>query len=135
MNLVRFQPWSVADLMPRDFNRPNTACVNGDYGQTPSANWVPAVDIIEEKDSFVLRADLPGVMPEDIEVSMDDGVLAVAGERRIEGQEDSDELRRIEPVVRDGGYIPGCDHGVPSDVSWPNFVDYARLLAKMTGWL
>ena len=46
-----------------------------------------------------------------------------------------DELRRIEPVVRDGGYIPGCDHGVPSDVSWPSFVDYSRLLAKMTGCL
>ncbi|HUW83450.1 MAG TPA: uroporphyrinogen decarboxylase family protein [Phycisphaerae bacterium] len=46
-----------------------------------------------------------------------------------------DELRRIEPVVRDGGYIPGCDHGVPADVSWPNFVDYCRLLAQMTGWL
>ena len=46
-----------------------------------------------------------------------------------------DELRRIEPVVRSGGYIPGCDHGVPSDISWPNFVDYARLLAEMTGWL
>jgi len=46
-----------------------------------------------------------------------------------------DELRRIEPVVRSGGYIPGCDHGVPPDISWPNFVDYARLLAKMTGWL
>jgi uroporphyrinogen decarboxylase len=45
------------------------------------------------------------------------------------------ELRRLEPVVRDGGYIPGCDHGVPSDVSWPHFVDYCRLLAQITGWL
>ena len=45
------------------------------------------------------------------------------------------ELARIEPVVQDGGYIPGCDHGVPPDVSWPNFVDYARILAQMTGWL
>jgi uroporphyrinogen decarboxylase len=45
------------------------------------------------------------------------------------------ELRRIEPVLKDGGYIPGCDHGVPSDVSWPAFVDYTRLLARMTGWL
>ena len=45
------------------------------------------------------------------------------------------ELKRVEPVLRDGGYIPGCDHGVPADVSWPNFVDYARLLARMTGWL
>ena len=51
------------------------------------------------------------------------------------GQVLRDELKRIEPVVKDGGYIPSCDHGIPSDVSWPNFVDYARLLAKMTGWL
>jgi uroporphyrinogen decarboxylase len=46
-----------------------------------------------------------------------------------------EELARVAPVVRDGGYIPGCDHGVPADVSWPNFVDYARQLARMTGWL
>jgi uroporphyrinogen decarboxylase len=51
------------------------------------------------------------------------------------GQVIRDELKRIEPVVKDGGYIPGCDHGVPSDISWPDFVDYSRLLAQMTGWL
>ncbi|MGD2174757.1 MAG: uroporphyrinogen decarboxylase family protein, partial [Candidatus Brocadiaceae bacterium] len=44
------------------------------------------------------------------------------------------ELERVAPVARDGGYIPGCDHGVPNDVSWPNFVHYARLLAELTGW-
>ena len=47
----------------------------------------------------------------------------------------ADELARIEPVVRDGGYIPGCDHGVPSDVSWADFVDYVGRLARMTGWM
>ncbi len=51
------------------------------------------------------------------------------------GQVIREELKRIEPVVRDGGYIPGCDHGVPSDISWPDFLDYSRLLAQMTGWL
>ena len=45
------------------------------------------------------------------------------------------EMRRIEPIVRDGGYIPGCDHGIPHDVSWLNYVDYCRQLAEMTGWL
>jgi uroporphyrinogen decarboxylase len=45
------------------------------------------------------------------------------------------ELDRIRPVVRDGGYIPGCDHGVPPDISWDNFQDYALQLAEMTGWL
>ena len=51
------------------------------------------------------------------------------------GQVIRDELKRIEPVVKDGGFIPSCDHGVPSDISWPNFIDYSRLLAQMTGWL
>lgn len=46
-----------------------------------------------------------------------------------------EELRRIEPVVRDGGFIPGCDHGVPFDISWPDFKHYGRLLAAMTGWV
>jgi uroporphyrinogen-III decarboxylase len=45
------------------------------------------------------------------------------------------EMERIRPVVEDGGYIPGCDHGVPADVSWQNFQDYAMQLADMTGWL
>jgi len=45
------------------------------------------------------------------------------------------EIKRIAAVLKDGGYIPGCDHGVPHDVSWPNFVYYSRLLAEVTGWL
>ncbi len=45
------------------------------------------------------------------------------------------ELNRIEPVIRSGGYIPGCDHGVPPDISWANFIEYTHLLAQMTGWL
>ena len=45
------------------------------------------------------------------------------------------EIDRIAPVVADGGYIPSCDHGVPSDVSWANYVETMRLLAQVTGWL
>ncbi|MFH1008000.1 MAG: uroporphyrinogen decarboxylase family protein [Candidatus Latescibacterota bacterium] len=44
-------------------------------------------------------------------------------------------MRVIPPLMKEGGYIPGCDHGVPPDISWPDFIAYARLLAKMTGWL
>jgi hypothetical protein len=47
-----------------------------------------------------------------------------------------DHLNRIlPPLLKDGGYIPGCDHGVPPDISWPNFVAYTRMVAEMTGWL
>lgn len=45
------------------------------------------------------------------------------------------ELARVAPVVKDGGYIPSCDHGVPHDISWPDFIHYSKLLAEMTGWL
>jgi uroporphyrinogen decarboxylase len=44
------------------------------------------------------------------------------------------EIKRLEPVIRGGGYIPSCDHGIPPDVSWPNFVHYVKLLAAATGW-
>jgi uroporphyrinogen decarboxylase len=45
------------------------------------------------------------------------------------------EMARLQPVIAAGGYIPSCDHGVPADVSWPDFVAYCRLLAQATGWL
>jgi hypothetical protein len=44
-------------------------------------------------------------------------------------------LRVVPPLLEEGGYIPGCDHGVPPDISWPNYVAYARLLAQLTGWV
>lgn len=44
------------------------------------------------------------------------------------------EIERLKPVITAGGFIPSCDHGIPHDVSWPNFVEYCRLLAEATGW-
>ena len=47
-----------------------------------------------------------------------------------------DELTRVvPPLLKAGGFIPGCDHGVPPDISWPDFVNYSRLLANLCGWL
>ena len=45
------------------------------------------------------------------------------------------EMKRLLPVIKSGGYIPSCDHGIPADVPWPHMVEYARILAQMTGWL
>ncbi len=44
-------------------------------------------------------------------------------------------LRVVPPLLEEGGFIPGCDHGVPPDISWPDYVAYSRLLAQVTGWL
>jgi len=61
---------------------------------------------------------------------IDKRALAAGGEKmRAEVQ------RVVPPLLEDGGFIPGCDHGVPPDISWPNYVAYARLLARLLGWL
>ena len=84
MNIARFEPWNFVDLLHRDLDRLVAAPRHGSDEHSPVADWVPAVDIIEEKDRFVLRADVPGVRPDDIDVSMDNGVLSVSGERHAD---------------------------------------------------
>ena len=96
MNLVHFEPWSIADLMRRDFNRLASHRLGRTDVETPVTDWVPAVDIVEEKERFVLRADVPGVDAADIEVSMDDGVLSLSGERHTETNDDVTGMRRFE---------------------------------------
>ena len=44
------------------------------------------------------------------------------------------EMNRLAPVVRDGGFIPGCDHGMPHDISWKALLEFGRLWAELTGW-
>jgi uroporphyrinogen decarboxylase len=43
-------------------------------------------------------------------------------------------VRVVPPLLVDGGYIPGCDHGVPPDIAWPDFVAYTGALAELCGW-
>jgi len=52
------------------------------------------------------------------------------------GRELEQHVMTIVPeMFRLGGYIPGCDHGVPPDISWNNYVEFGRLIAKLSGWL
>jgi len=44
-------------------------------------------------------------------------------------------MRVVPPLLEDGGFIPSCDHGVPPDVSWQNYLAYAKLLARLCGWI
>ncbi|MBU2495044.1 MAG: hypothetical protein KJ935_00855 [Candidatus Omnitrophica bacterium] len=55
--------------------------------------------------------------------------------RVVANYSDSPKAGVVPPLLKEGGYIPSCDHGVPSDISWKNFVEYSRLLAKFCGWL
>ena len=82
INLVYYQPWSLMDRWHREIDE----LFDGRSGAsqravTNSSAWRPSVDLQEESDRFVLRADVPGVSAKDIEVSTDDGMLTVRGER------------------------------------------------------
>lgn len=98
MNIRRYEPWSLFDLMQRDLlplAGRRTASPDAD---NTVADWVPAVDIVEEKDRFVLQADVPGVDPAKIEVSMDAGVLSLSGERHSETSDEFDGVKRVERI-------------------------------------
>lgn len=58
--------------------------------------WLPAVDIVETEDAFVATADLPGLKKGDIDVSIEDSVLTVSGERKFENAEEKGTYRRVE---------------------------------------
>ncbi len=96
MNLTRFEPWSIVDLLHRDLDRLTNRRLSNGGEENSVADWVPAVDIVEETDRFLLRADVPGVDPTNIEVSMDAGVLSVSGERKSEAVSEHDGYRRVE---------------------------------------
>ncbi len=72
-------------------------------GNTPSymdtaSDWVPSVDIKEGKEAYEVSADVPGVDPKDIDVSLEDGVLTVKGERKAEHKDEGEGYTRTERV-------------------------------------
>lgn len=99
MHITRFEPWSLMNLLQRDFEQlagRRFAGANADDNGNSVADYVPAVDVVEENDRFILRADLPGVDPKNITISMENGALSLTGERRSETSENANGLHRIE---------------------------------------
>ncbi len=101
MNITRFEPWSLINLLHQDLDQiagRRIGLAGGDHDGSSVADWIPAVDIVEEKDRYVLRADVPGVKPEDIDVNMENGILTVSGERHQESTEEAQGMRRVERI-------------------------------------
>ncbi|HTV76981.1 MAG TPA: Hsp20/alpha crystallin family protein [Steroidobacteraceae bacterium] len=94
---TRYEPWSVVSQLQNEINR---VFGNIGDGQTSSATaqWIPAVDVAEYTDRFELLVDLPGVEPNSVEITLDNGVLSLAGERRHEkaATQDSPQQQRFE---------------------------------------
>ncbi|MGD8588780.1 MAG: Hsp20/alpha crystallin family protein [Chromatiales bacterium] len=81
MNRMRYEPFMMLRDINREMNR--LMQVRQQEQANPVNNWLPAVDIREEKDRFCLSLDLPGVEPKAIQVSMENGVLEISGERKL----------------------------------------------------
>jgi HSP20 family protein len=64
--------------------------------ESPLTGWAPALDVHEDKDSFSVRVELPGMKREDIEVSLHDGALVISGERKEEKITEGTEVHRQE---------------------------------------
>ena len=102
MALVRYEPYSLLDRLQREFGRagwmdPFAETGGGDdNSDVVVSHWRPAVDIREETDRFVILADLPGVDPKDIEITMENGVLTLKGERSSEKTEQHEGYKRVE---------------------------------------
>ena len=71
-------------------------CANTPAAGACAAGWTPAVDIKEEEDRYVVKADVPGVDLKEIDITVENSVLSVKGERKEEHEEKGDGYRRIE---------------------------------------
>jgi HSP20 family protein len=97
MNLVYYQPWSLMDRWRREIDELYTRSSDASLpALANSAAWTPSVDLQEESDHFVLRADVPGVALKDIEVSAQDGTLTIRGERLAREHVRGDGFEHIE---------------------------------------
>ena len=98
MTLVRYQqPWSLHRELLSEVNRLFDRAGDNDPSSGATADWSPAVDIDEYADRFVLRADVPGVDPASVEVTLEKGVLTLSGSReQAVSDANAPERRRVE---------------------------------------
>ena len=77
--------------------------------------WTPDLDIIEEKDQYVLKADLPGIKKEDIKISVQDDILSIEGERQVESVTEESQVHRYERTF--GRFTRSLNLGSKVDVA------------------
>ena len=94
-HLTRYQPWSLHREFLNEFNRLLDRSGN-DESSSATAEWAPSVDIEEHADKYVLHADVPGVDPNAIEITLEGGVLTLSGSREKAVEQKGVESRRIE---------------------------------------
>lgn len=90
MAVSRYEPWNVVSQLQSEINRV-FGNINNTDSNSATSDWSPAVDVREYSDRFQLLLDVPGVEPKDVEITLDHGVLSVAGNRTEENAAKSGE--------------------------------------------
>jgi HSP20 family protein len=101
MALVRWDPIREIDSLQGEMNRlfstffdtPTTRPANGNGS---ARRWMPAMDLVETGEHFVLKADLPGIAEGDVAIEVENNVLTVSGERKTEHEEKHEGYYRLE---------------------------------------
>jgi HSP20 family protein len=99
MNPTRYEPWRHIHHLRSELDRlfePYRNPASDDQSSVATCEWIPLVDIKEEKDRYVLRADIPGVDPKDIEIIAENGVLTIRGNRPGETRDTQAGYSRVE---------------------------------------
>lgn len=96
MNISRYEPWTLVHRLHRELDNVFGDSFGAPAAATERAAWIPSVDVHEESDRFVVRADLPGVEAKDIEITAENGVLTLRGERRFEKRAADRSYERVE---------------------------------------
>jgi len=100
MALIRWEPvtefHTIQNEMNRLFNTFFDQPAPTGRGDAPSRRWIPAMDLIETADHYVLRADLPGLDDDDVTIQLEDNVLTISGERKTRHEQHEEGYYRIE---------------------------------------
>jgi HSP20 family protein len=100
MALIRWEPIRELNTIQSEMNRLfNTLFESphpGNGGAAHTRRWIPAMDLVEAEDHFVLRADLPGLTEQDVNIELEDSVLTISGERKAEHEERKEGYYRVE---------------------------------------
>jgi HSP20 family protein len=97
MTIVRWEPLRELGTLQSEMNRLfNTVFESPGGNGGTLRRWMPAMDLLETSDHFVLRADLPGMSEEDVKIELEDSTLTISGERKTEHESEQEGFYRVE---------------------------------------
>src|ERR1700759_2980429 len=118
MAIVRWEPLREFSTLQNEMNRLFNTVFDapaGNGGGTTLRRWMPAMDLVETDDHFVLRADLPGLSEEDVTIGVEDGVLTIPGGGQAEHELSKEGYPRVERAFGSFSRALTLPEGVDAD--------------------